>query len=81
MESLLGGFINQFVQGVALRCCKMGLTFFSSLFLPQADFKNDTTSKAIHSIFKNAIKLLHEKGFIYQKDGSFDNLFYVRLAT
>ncbi|XP_054437439.1 CST complex subunit STN1 isoform X3 [Pteronotus mesoamericanus] len=43
----------------------------------QADFKNDTTTKAIHSIFKNAIKLLQEKGFIYQKDGSFDNLFYV----
>ncbi|KAM5321598.1 CST complex subunit STN1 isoform 9-T11 [Glossophaga mutica] len=43
----------------------------------QADFKNDTTSKAIHSIFKSAIKLLQEKGFIYQKDGSFDNLFYV----
>ncbi|XP_045438020.1 CST complex subunit STN1 isoform X4 [Pipistrellus kuhlii] len=43
----------------------------------QADFKNDTTSKAIHSIFKNAIKLLQEKGFIYQKDCGFDNLFYV----
>ncbi|XP_066096445.1 CST complex subunit STN1 isoform X2 [Saccopteryx bilineata] len=43
----------------------------------QADFQNDTTSKAIHSIFKNALKLLKEKGFIYQKDGGFDNLFYV----
>uniref|UniRef100_A0A8C4M5N8 CST complex subunit STN1 n=1 Tax=Equus asinus TaxID=9793 RepID=A0A8C4M5N8_EQUAS len=43
----------------------------------QVDFKNDTTSKAIHSIFKNAIKLLQEKGLVFQKDGSFDNLFYV----
>ncbi|XP_035883143.1 CST complex subunit STN1 isoform X1 [Phyllostomus discolor] len=43
----------------------------------QADFKNDTASKAIHSIFKSAIRLLQEKGFIYQKDGGFDNLFYV----
>ncbi|XP_011362092.1 CST complex subunit STN1 isoform X2 [Pteropus vampyrus] len=41
------------------------------------DFKNDTTTKAIHSIFKNAIKLLQEKGLVYQKDGGFDNLFYV----
>ncbi|XP_039727216.1 CST complex subunit STN1 isoform X1 [Pteropus medius] len=40
-------------------------------------FKNDTTTKAIHSIFKNAIKLLQEKGLVYQKDGGFDNLFYV----
>uniref|UniRef100_A0A8D1XIJ2 CST complex subunit STN1 n=1 Tax=Sus scrofa TaxID=9823 RepID=A0A8D1XIJ2_PIG len=43
----------------------------------QVDFKNDTTSKAIHSIFKNAIKLLQEKGFVFQKDRGFDNLFYV----
>ncbi|XP_037351733.1 CST complex subunit STN1 [Talpa occidentalis] len=43
----------------------------------QVDFKNDTTSKAIHRIFKNAIKLLQEKGLIFQKDGSFENLYYV----
>uniref|UniRef100_A0A671FMW6 CST complex subunit STN1 n=1 Tax=Rhinolophus ferrumequinum TaxID=59479 RepID=A0A671FMW6_RHIFE len=42
----------------------------------QADFKNDTTSKEIHSIFKDAIKLLQDKGLVYQKDG-FDQLFYV----
>ncbi|XP_026968318.1 CST complex subunit STN1 isoform X6 [Sagmatias obliquidens] len=41
------------------------------------DFKNDTTSKAIHSIFRNAIKLLQEEGLVFQKDGGFDNLFYV----
>ncbi|XP_061049634.1 CST complex subunit STN1 isoform X4 [Eubalaena glacialis] len=43
----------------------------------RVDFKNDTTSKAIHSIFRNAIKLLQEKGLVFQKDGGFDNLFYV----
>lgn len=53
------------------------LIFFFSFF-PQEAFKNDTTTKAIHSIFKNAIKLLQEKGLVYQKDGGFDNLFYVR---
>ncbi|EPY82611.1 CST complex subunit STN1 [Camelus ferus] len=42
----------------------------------QVDFKNDTTSKAIHSIFRNAVKLLQEKGLVFQKDGGFDNLFY-----
>ncbi|KAM8912095.1 CST complex subunit STN1 isoform 3-T4 [Lycaon pictus] len=39
--------------------------------------KNDTTSKAIHSIFKNAIQLLQEKGFVFQKDHGFDKLYYV----
>lgn len=43
----------------------------------QEDFKNDMTSKAIHSIFKNAVQLLQEKGFIFQKDDGFQNLFYV----
>lgn len=55
--------------------------FFSSFFFfffPQEAFKNDTTAKAIHRIFKNAIKLLQEEGLVYQKDDGFDNLFYVR---
>ncbi|XP_019314890.1 CST complex subunit STN1 isoform X6 [Panthera pardus] len=43
----------------------------------QVDVKNETTSKAIHSIFKNAIQLLQEKGFVFQKDDGFDNLYYV----
>ncbi|XP_008843915.1 CST complex subunit STN1 isoform X2 [Nannospalax galili] len=43
----------------------------------QVELKNNTTSKAIHSIFKNAIMLLQEKGLVFQKDDSFDNLYYV----
>ncbi|XP_073934474.1 CST complex subunit STN1 isoform X6 [Castor canadensis] len=43
----------------------------------QVEFRNDTTSKAIHSIFKSAIHLLQEKGLVFQKDGGFDNLYYV----
>ncbi|XP_006880018.1 PREDICTED: CST complex subunit STN1 [Elephantulus edwardii] len=40
-------------------------------------FKNETTSKAIHSIFKNALQLLQEKGLVFQKEDGFDNLYYV----
>ncbi|XP_021101181.1 CST complex subunit STN1 isoform X3 [Heterocephalus glaber] len=43
----------------------------------QMEFQNTTTSKAIHSIFKNAIQLLQEKGLVFQKDDGFDNLYYV----
>ncbi|XP_012578845.1 PREDICTED: CST complex subunit STN1 isoform X2 [Condylura cristata] len=43
----------------------------------QGDVKKDSTSKAIHRVFKNAIKLLQEKGLVFQKDGSFENLYYV----
>uniref|UniRef100_A0A5F4VQN6 CST complex subunit STN1 n=1 Tax=Callithrix jacchus TaxID=9483 RepID=A0A5F4VQN6_CALJA len=43
----------------------------------QVNFTKDTTSKAIHNIFKNAIQLLQEKGLVFQKDDGFDNLYYV----
>jgi len=77
IKSLLGEFINQLVQGVTLRCCKTGLNFFFFFLFLQGDSKKDTTSKAIHSIFKNAIQLLQEKGFVFQKDDGFDKLYYV----
>ncbi|XP_013013764.1 CST complex subunit STN1 isoform X4 [Cavia porcellus] len=43
----------------------------------QVEFKNNTSTKAIHSIFKNAIQLLQEKGFVFQKNDGFDTLYYV----
>ncbi|KAM5244486.1 CST complex subunit STN1 isoform 8-T9 [Hipposideros larvatus] len=43
----------------------------------QADVQNDTTSKDIRGIFKDAIKLLQDRGLVYQKDDGFDKLFYV----
>ncbi|XP_053439130.1 CST complex subunit STN1 isoform X1 [Nycticebus coucang] len=42
--------------------------------------QKDTTSKAIHSIFKNAIQLLQERGLVFQKDGGFNHLYYVTRA-
>ncbi|XP_021563698.1 CST complex subunit STN1 [Carlito syrichta] len=43
----------------------------------QEVFRKDTTPKAIHGIFKNAIQLLQEKGLVFQKDGGFESLYYV----
>ncbi|XP_049620354.1 CST complex subunit STN1 [Suncus etruscus] len=43
----------------------------------QVDLKKETTAKAIHSIFKNAVDLLQEKGVVFQKDGGFDHMYYV----
>uniref|UniRef100_A0A8C2MXZ0 CST complex subunit STN1 n=1 Tax=Cricetulus griseus TaxID=10029 RepID=A0A8C2MXZ0_CRIGR len=39
--------------------------------------KNSATSSAIHSVFKNALQLLQEKGLVFQKDGGFDKPYYV----
>ncbi|XP_037062165.1 CST complex subunit STN1 isoform X2 [Peromyscus leucopus] len=43
----------------------------------QVESKNSTTSDTVHSVFKNAIQLLREKGLLFQKDGGGDKLYYV----
>ncbi|XP_075390091.1 CST complex subunit STN1 isoform X2 [Tenrec ecaudatus] len=37
----------------------------------------DTTSKAIHRVFKDALQLLQDKGLVFQKEDGFGNLYYV----
>lgn len=52
-----------------------GKTYF--FFFPvQVELKNDAASD-IHSVFKNALHLLQEKGFVFQRDGGSDKLYYV----
>ncbi|CAH6943789.1 CST complex subunit STN1 [Phodopus roborovskii] len=43
----------------------------------QEESKNSTTSGTAHSVFKNAVQLLQEKGLVFQKDGGFDKPYYV----
>lgn len=42
----------------------------------QVELKNDAASD-IHSVFKNALHLLQQKGFVFQRDGGSDKLYYV----
>ncbi|XP_009983253.1 PREDICTED: CST complex subunit STN1 [Tauraco erythrolophus] len=39
--------------------------------------KNDSSSKRIHSVFKEAIKMLQEKGVVFQKPSSSKDLYHV----
>ncbi|NXX90283.1 STN1 protein, partial [Centropus bengalensis] len=39
--------------------------------------KSDSSSKRIHSVFKEAIRMLQEKGLVFQKPGSSKDLYYV----
>ncbi|OBS69545.1 hypothetical protein A6R68_01982, partial [Neotoma lepida] len=43
----------------------------------QVESKSSTTSNTVHSVFKNAIQLLQEKGLLFQKDGGCDKPYYV----
>ncbi|NXN27777.1 STN1 protein, partial [Nycticryphes semicollaris] len=51
------------------------LYFF--FFSMQVKSKNDSSSKRIHSVFKEAIVMLQEKGVVFQKPSSSKDLYYV----
>ncbi|NXS37666.1 STN1 protein, partial [Pomatostomus ruficeps] len=47
-------------------------------FLPiQVKSKSNSSSKRIHGVFKEAIKMLQEKGVVFQKPGSSKDLYHV----
>ncbi|KAF1544300.1 CST complex subunit STN1, partial [Eudyptes schlegeli] len=47
-------------------------------FLPiQVKSKSDSSSKRIHSVFKEAIRMLEEKGVVFQKPSSSKDLYHV----
>ncbi|NXK46611.1 STN1 protein, partial [Chauna torquata] len=47
-------------------------------FLPiQVNSKSDSSSKRIHSVFKEAIRMLQEKGVVFQKPSSSKDLYHV----
>ncbi|NXQ37144.1 STN1 protein, partial [Alaudala cheleensis] len=47
-------------------------------FLPiQVTSKSNSSSKRIHNVFKEAIKMLQEKGMVFQKPSSSKDLYYV----
>lgn len=43
----------------------------------QVELKDNTTSDVAHSVFKNALQLLQEKGLVFQRDSGSDKLYYV----
>lgn len=43
----------------------------------QVNSKTDSSSKRIHSVFKEAIKMLQEEGMVFQKPSSSKDLYYV----
>ncbi|XP_070326214.1 CST complex subunit STN1 isoform X1 [Odocoileus virginianus] len=77
VENRVQTFYQQELETVESLLSLANQPVIHSAYSGQTGFKNDTTSRAIHSIFRNAVKLLQEKGLVFQKDGGFDNLFYV----
>ncbi|KAM6182777.1 CST complex subunit STN1 [Erethizon dorsatum] len=77
LEKKVETFYQQELEAVASLLSLASQPVIHGTCSDQVEFKNNTSSKAIHSIFKNAIQLLQEKGLVFQKNGGFDNLYYV----
>lgn len=55
-------------------------TYFS-FFPVQVESKTSTTSSSVHSVFKNALQLLGDKGFVFQRDGGPQKPYYVSVHS
>ncbi|XP_005403854.1 PREDICTED: CST complex subunit STN1 isoform X2 [Chinchilla lanigera] len=77
LEKKVQTFYQQELEAVASLLSLASQPVMHGACSSQVELKNNTSSKAIHSIFKNAIQLLQEKGLVFQKNGGFDNLYYV----
>lgn len=77
VEKRVQTFYQQELEMVASLLTLANQPVIHSTCSDQVEFKNDTPSKAIHSIFKNAVQLLQEKGLVFQKGGDFYNLYHV----
>lgn len=55
-------------------------TYFS-FFPVQVESKTSATSSSVHSVFKNALQLLGDKGFVFQRDGGPQKPYYVSVHS
>ncbi|NWU53352.1 STN1 protein, partial [Dromas ardeola] len=79
LENKIQTFYQQELETIDTLVSLAGIShrlFYS--FLPmQVKSKNDSSSKRIHSVFKEAIRMLQEKGVIFQKPSSSKDLYHV----
>ncbi|NXC79284.1 STN1 protein, partial [Cercotrichas coryphoeus] len=84
LENKIQTFYQQELETVdsLVFCCNFGWADISHhllhSFLPiQVKSKSNPSSKRIHSLFKEAIKMLQEKGVVFQKPSGSKDLYYV----
>ncbi|NXW98824.1 STN1 protein, partial [Larus smithsonianus] len=79
LENKIQTFYQQELETIDTLVSLAGIShhlFYS--FLPiQVKSKKDSSSKRIHSVFKEAIRMLQEKGVVFQKPSSSKDLYHV----
>ncbi|NXX76421.1 STN1 protein, partial [Urocolius indicus] len=79
LENKIQTFYQQELEAVDILMSLAGISHhLLCSFLPiQVKSKSNSSSKRIHSVFKEAIRMLQEKGVVFQKPGSSKDLYYV----
>ncbi|NWZ80306.1 STN1 protein, partial [Poecile atricapillus] len=79
LENKIQTFYQQELETVDSLVSLAGIShhLFHSFLPIQVKSKSNSSSKRIHSVFKEAIKMLQEKGVVFQKPSSSKDLYYV----
>ncbi|NWS71848.1 STN1 protein, partial [Crotophaga sulcirostris] len=78
LENKIQTFYQQELEAIDTLVSLAGISYLLHSFLPiQVKSKSDSSSKRIHSVFKEAIKMLQEKGVVFQKPSSSKDLYHV----
>ncbi|NXK86858.1 STN1 protein, partial [Formicarius rufipectus] len=77
LENRIQTFYQQELEAIdSLLSCDLSSSSLSLLPI-QVKSKGNSSSKRIHSVFKEAIKMLQEKGVVFQKPSSSKDLYHV----
>ncbi|NXT55094.1 STN1 protein, partial [Pluvianellus socialis] len=79
LENKIQTFYQQELETIDALVSLTGIShhLLYSFLLIQVKSKNGSSSKRIHSVFKEAIRMLQEKGVVFQKPGSSKDLYHV----
>ncbi|NWY55920.1 STN1 protein, partial [Chionis minor] len=79
LENKIQTFYQQELETIDALVSLAGIShhLLYSFLLIQVKSENGSSSKRIHSVFKEAIRILQEKGVVFQKPGSSKDLYHV----
>ncbi|NXD77968.1 STN1 protein, partial [Halcyon senegalensis] len=77
LENRIQTFYQQELETIDFLVTEISHYLLHSFLSIQVKSKSDSSSKRIHSVFKEAIRILQEKGVVFQKPSSSKDLYYV----
>ncbi|NXI67701.1 STN1 protein, partial [Anseranas semipalmata] len=77
LENKIQTFYQQELETIDTLLAEISHHLLHSFLLIQVTSKSDSSSKRIHSVFKEAIRMLQEKGVVFQKPSSSKDLYHV----